>query len=472
VNNSPRISKANRLEWCTAAHACVMVVGVTWAFGGNADWVRTPIEAWGSLGILIWIFAALSWNSPAVNPGVLRWAWPVLVLNALVGASCLTPGLKPVHFGTQTFLMPVSMPWWVPSAAQPRVTLDALWMFDAIYFSCLNVALAVIRRRVLRIVLAVTVANAAVLSAFGTIQKLAGSTGIYFGAVKTPQAMFFSSFVYDNHWGAFAILSLCACIGLVVRYSGGMDVRGFFHSPAFTGFIAAIVIGASIPLSGSRACTFLLCMALVIAIGRTLPRISRGLGASGATSGAKVAVTVAAALLVLCAVWLIAGQVIKARAETTRDQVATMWANGSIGSRATLYHDTWRMARQRIPFGWGMGSYPRIFLLYNTQESKIDRIPVVYHDAHSDWLQSVAEIGFAGAFLVGAAVLMPLMSIRRHALPPISFFLLTGCALVAAYAWVEFPFGNVAVVLVWWLSFLTAVQYARSAALQGGHSPR
>jgi O-antigen ligase len=427
---------------------------------------------WGSLGILIWLFSAVRWSSPATNPGVRRWALPVLALNILVGVSCLTSGLKPIHFGAQTFLIPVALPWWVPSAAQPRVTLDALWMFDAIYFSCLNVALNIERRRVLRIVLAVTVANAAALSAFGTIQKLAGSTGIYFGAVKTPQAMFFSSFVYDNHWGAFAILAICACIGLVVRYSSGMDARDFIHGPAFTGFVAAIVIGASIPLSGSRACTFLLCVALAISIGRTLPGISRGLGASGATSGAKFLVTAAVAILVLCAVWLIAGKVIKSRADTTRDQVATMWANGSIGSRATLYHDTWRMARQRIPFGWGMGSYPRIFLLYNTQESKIDRIPVVYHDAHSDWLQSVAEIGFVGTFLIGAAVALPLMSIRRYALPPISFFILTGCALVAAYAWVEFPFGNVAVVLVWWLSLFTAVQYAKSAAIQHGRSPR
>ena len=469
---SPHDSKANTLEWLTAAHVCVLVIGVTWAFGGNADWVRTPIEIWGSLGILLWIYAAVRWNSLAANPGVRRWAWPVLAFNVLVGVSCLTAGLKPVHFGSETFLMPVALPWWVPSAAQPRVTLDALWIFDAIYFSCLNVALTVVRRRVLRIILAINVANAALLAAFGTIQKLAGSTGIYFGAVKTPQAMFFSSFVYDNHWGAFAILAICACIGLVVRYSGGMDVRGFFNGPAFTGFVAAIVIGASIPLSGSRACTFLLCGALVVTLVRTLPRISRGLGASGATSGAKFVVAAAVAILVLCAVWLIAGEVIKSRAETTRDQVAAMWANGSIGSRATLYHDTWRMARQRIPFGWGMGSYPRIFLLYNTQESKIDRIPVVYHDAHSDWLQSVAEIGFVGTFLLGAAVALPLMAIRRFALPPISFFLLTGCALVAAYAWVEFPFGNVAVVLVWWLSLLTAVQYARSAGIQNGRSPR
>ena len=40
-------------------------------------------------------------------------------------------------------------------------------------------------------------------------------------------------------------------------------------------------------------------------------------------------------------------------------------------------------------------------------------------------------------------------------------YLLAGCALILLYAWVEFPFGNIAVVLVWWLSFFSAVHYAR-----------
>jgi hypothetical protein len=46
-------------------------------------------------------------------------------------------------------------------------------------------------------------------------------------------------------------------------------------------------------------------------------------------------------------------------------------------------------------------------------------------------------------------------------LTPIPYFLLSGCLLVALYSWVEFPFGNVAVTLAWWLCFFAAVQYAR-----------
>jgi O-antigen ligase len=472
VKPSPHPSTLQILELCVVAHVCLFVIGVSWAFGGNADWVRTPVAVWGSVGIALSVAASIALFSQEAGSRILVWAWPILALNGIVAASCLTPGLKPIVFGSEALLMPVSVPWWLPSSAQPAVTMGALWLFDGIYFSCLNIALLIVRRRLLRIVIAVMVANAVALAVFGTVQKLAGSTGIYFGAVKSPQVMFFSSFVYDNHWGAFAILMTCACIGLVIRYARSTDGRGFFNGPAFIGLVAAVLIGLSIPLSGSRACSFLLCIAAVAALGKGMPGASRSMKASGMARGSRFLVTSLISLLVISAVWLVAGEVIKARAEKTKVQLSEMWANGSIGSRAVLYHDTWRMARQRTPFGWGMGSFPRVFQLYNTQESRIDRIPVVYHDAHSDWLQSVAEIGFAGTLLIGAAAILPFMSIRRCVVPTIPFFLLLGCALVAAYAWVEFPFGNVAVSLAWWLCFFAAVQYTRLSVDRGGQTAR
>lgn len=142
------------------------MIGVSWAFGGNADWVRTPIAAWGSVGILLTLVAAVVFFSHEAGGRILAWAWPILALNGIVTASCLTPGLKPIVFGSEALFMPVSVPWWLPSSAQPSVTLAALWLFDGIYFSCLNVALLVTRRRLLRIILAVSVANAFALAVF------------------------------------------------------------------------------------------------------------------------------------------------------------------------------------------------------------------------------------------------------------------------------------------------------------------
>jgi O-antigen ligase len=358
-------------------------------------------------------------------------------------------------------MMPKRVDWWIPSTARVGTSLGALWLFDGIYFSCLNLSLVVVRRKTLRLVLAVAVANALALSIFGTVQKLAGSTGIYFGSVKTPHPQFFASFVYDNHWGAFCILMMATCIGLVLRYAFGVRGDGFFKGPAPAGLVTVILIGLTIPLSGSRACTMLLAILAILALFRGVPTISRALSVSGATPTGALAGMTAAGLVAIGCVWMVAGDVIEMRTAKTREQVAQILAQGGLGSRSALYHDTWRMGRERFLFGWGMGSYPSVFPLFNSQESRIDHLPVIYHDAHSDWLQSVSEIGLVGTALIGAAVGLPLFASRRARLPMLSFFLLSGCILIAAYAWIEFPFGNVAVVLAWWLCYFSAIQYIR-----------
>ena len=450
------------MERAVASHVALYVVGVTWAFGGNADWVKTPISLWGSVGILLTL-SILSCRGPRrrIIAGTLPWALPVVALNAVVAVSCLTPGFISLHLGNEAFLIPARVDGWIPSAARPEVALRSLWLFDGLYFSCFNLALAVSRRHVIRIVLGVAVANALALAIFGTVQKLVGSKGIYFGSVKSPQDYFFASFVYDNHWGAFVILMLGACVGLILRYAIGHRGEGFFHGPAFAGVIAAVLIAVSVPLSGARACTLLLVALAVIAAARGGPRVIKALRISGATRTGALVGTVLAAIFSACLIWLVAGDAIRARAYKTRDQITTIWKQGRIGSRTVLYDDTWSMARQRLAFGWGMGSFPTVFTLFNTQVSKVDRIPIVYHDAHSDWLQSVAEIGLVGTALIGAAVLLPWKRARWSDMTPIPFFLLTGMLLVAMYAWIEFPFGNVAVVLSWWLCFFSANQHVR-----------
>jgi hypothetical protein len=357
--------------------------------------------------------------------------------------------------------MPVRVDWWIPSTARTGLALRSLWLFDGIYLSCLNLALAVSHRRIIRFLLAAAVANALALALFGIVQKLADSKGIYFGAVKSPQEFFFASFVYDNHWSSFCILMLGACIGLIIRYSHGIRGSGFFRGPALSGLAAALLIGSSIPLSGSRVCTILLGMLIALGIARGMPRIHGALRFSGASPLGALAAITFAVILTIGGVWMIAGTSIQERTAKTKEQVAAIWAQGGMGSRSIVYHDTMRMARDRILFGWGMGSFPTVFPLYNSQESKVDVLPIIYHDAHSDWIQSVAEIGLAGTSLIAAAALIPILTIRHSKIRPIPFFLFAGIALIVAYALIEFPFGNVAVVLSWWFCFFNAIQYVR-----------
>ncbi len=450
------------LERVVLCHLGIFLVGITWAFGGGAEWLRPELAWWGSLGALLTLTALQDCES--LRDGWLRSAWwllPWLAFNAFVVAGCLNPSFRDVKFGAETLLVNDGGRAGFPSSARPLIGLNALWLFDAIWISCFNLVLVVRQRRAVRGLLLVGGANALALAVFGTVQKLAGAKGIFFGAQASPQPYFFASFVYHNHWGSFAVLMMAACLGLVWHFARRHDTRGFFHSPAFGGLIAVFFLALSVPLSTSRSCTVLTAGLLGLAWCHWLARLARKRRRFRESiilplCGGLATVAVAAA-----GIWYVARDTIAMRFAKTEQQIQEIRARGDIGSRAELYRNTWTMAQAKPWFGWGMGSYPHVFTLYNTRQS-IDKLPVFYRDAHSDWLQAFAEQGFVGTTLLGLCGLLPLLSLRRRHLASIlPCYLLGGCGLILIYAWVEFPFGNLAVVLTWWLCFFCAVQYCR-----------
>ncbi len=466
--SGPRAQRAGNelglLEWAALAHVGVLFLWITWDYGGGAEVMRPYFTWFGGFGVLLTLRVILDperWSDGRLH--ALRWLWPVLAFNAFVLLGVFNPSFKELNYDGEIVLAHIGARGGWPSSARPQLAWRALLLFDVLWLACFNVALIVRQRRALRGLLLLVVANTLVLSVFGTVQKLAHAPGIFFGATKTRQIYFFSSFIYHNHWGAFVLLNLAACFGLIWHYARRHDARNFFHSPAFGGLIAVFFMAATIPLSGSRSCT----LAMLLLFGGVLihwtNRIVRQRRRARESIvppllGAAGAIVIAAA-----GVWFVARETIMVRANLTRDQVGAMIDQGGIGSRAKLYGDTWRMAKAKPVFGWGMESYPHVFSrLFNTQTSSIDRLPVFYRDAHSDWLQAFAEYGFAGSALLGLAAIVPLLGLSRWSFSsPLPQFLLAGCALLLLYAWIEFPFGNLAVVLTWWLCYFCAVQYAR-----------
>jgi O-antigen ligase len=175
------------------------------------------------------------------------------------------------------------------------------------------------------------------------------------------------------------------------------------------------------------------------------------------------------ALFVFCAgiggIYLLGRREIEVRLNTTRLQLDQMRRQGDLGDRALLYADTWRMARDRLWCGWGLGAYGTVFPIYNTQRASEPWFPQpFYTHAHSDWLQTVAEVGVSGTALIMLLGAVPLAALRRNRLSvpldPLAGYLFLGCALVALYAWVEFPFANPAVMSLFWLCFFVAVRHA------------
>ena len=223
-----------------------------------------------------------------------------------------------------------------------------------------------------------------------------------------------------------------------------------------------LFLAATAPLSASRSCTLLMALLLASSLLLWIARLARRHRTHQASLLRPLSAALVVLALALAGIGFLARDTIAARFDLSREQVATMRTQGSIGARMTLYHDTWQMARDRIWFGWGLGSYPYLFAIYNTQEpNPQDHLPIFYSEAHSDWLQSAAENGLIGTALLGLCGLVPLWALRSVRLRnPLVLYLFGGCGLLLIYAWIEFPFGNVAVVLTWWLCFFCAVRYA------------
>jgi O-antigen ligase len=223
---------------------------------------------------------------------------------------------------------------------------------------------------------------------------------------------------------------------------------------------------------------------LLASFGQWLVRLIRQRRELHESVAVPVAGTCAAAVVAIAGAWYLASVDITARLGETRKQLVATDAPDGVSvhalwlflqSRFTLYGDTWRMAKDKLWFGWGMNSYAYVFQQYNSQQiSKVDGLPTYYFDAHNDWLQSAAEHGLVGTTLLGLCALVPLLlgARRRELGKALPLYMMAGCGLILVYAWFEFPFGNTGVVVTWWLLFFAALQYSRlrSAASSSSRS--
>ncbi|QYM80473.1 O-antigen ligase family protein [Horticoccus luteus] len=468
VSTKPRRRSAwpDHLELAAIIHASVAVVFASWAFGGAIPWAHDTIGWWGLAGLALPIVALIRHDTRNQVPrSVLRWSVCFFLLAAFVAASCFNPSFEPRMFGTTlVFLERTNSASW-PSNARPDLAWHELLMYAGCFFTGFNLALLVRRRRMVRLFLLVVALNALVLSIMGTAQYLL-HRDLYFGLVKGPNEFWFATFVYHNHWGAFIILSLSAACALITHHLRRVDrARDFWHTPAFAGIVLLFFIAATLPLCGSRSSTALAFVLLTAVFGAWLWRFVKRKRAQGRRVGSTLAAVLVCLLVASAAIYHLGADTIQTRLTTTVHQWQEMRAEGGIGNRAALYRDTLRMAHERRWFGWGLESYGSVFSNYDSQESYRGLPPTHYEDAHSDWLQSLAEIGIIGTALLILTGALPLLSVLRHRVfPALTVPLWVGCFLLLLYACVEFPFANPAVTLVFWCMFFSATRYCLLSA--------
>ena len=451
-------------ERLSLALAALVVIASAWLLGGmgaRGEWIVAAL-AFPAFGLLFAEGRArrLAGDRAGLRR-LLRWIAPLAGLAVFVTISALNPSHRAAFIYDGFVLRPVPHIAWLPASANPAGSLRLLACFGGLAATGLALAFCVQSRRALRGLVLVLSLHALVLAVMGTIQRETGAAGPFFGAVPRVNTAWFATFLYHNHWGAFAVLHAAATLALVFHSLRHPPDRGWLHSPGPLLAFAALLLAANATLSTSRSTSdILLAMAaaaLVVALRHALrsARRHRSSRAGLVRVGLIFAIIAAAAGLVAFQ----SREVIAARLAATRQQISALEAGSVHYTRADLYADTWRMAADRPLFGWGLESYGPIFLNYCRFTPGSDRLMNTFEDAHSDWLQSLAELGGAGTALLLAFGLLPLGEILRSArLSEFPAWLLAGCALVAAYAWVEFPLACPAVVATWWVLWFAAIR--------------
>jgi O-antigen ligase len=461
LRSSPSPS-SSRLEKLVLLHVGVLLVASSWVFGGNIWWMRVPLAIWASAGLPLAVAAFMqpgSWGEAARRKA--WWLAPLVLFAVLVVASSFNPSFQPLISEGAVVLVHkgAAHPAW-PSTVNPTQSLLSLWFGSAVYLSAFNLVLTVRSRTALRVLLVLVAVNTLVLAVLGTVQKLSGS-GFYFGAAVSPNSRFFGTFIYNNHWGAFMILGLCTAMGLVFHHVRKNAARDLWHSPFSIALTGVLFIAATAPLSASRAATGMAALVVGVATIHALVLIAASRRHEGRSTAPAIG-------LVLCLVLAGTGAIgwlgFRSISERYRETHLLIEQNKPVfGGRAALYRDTWELASRQPVFGWGLDSYGTAFMLIRPRPIQASRqYESSFVTAHNDWLQSVAETGFAGTALLALTGIVPLLSLRRHAFRhPLVAYPALGCGLILLYALIEFPFATGAVLIGFCTIFFAFVRHAQ-----------
>ncbi len=343
-----------------------------------------------------------------------------IMASSLISLLWLLYLFNPSHRWEEGFgLVPLEHIAWLPATTMPDATkATGVVMFTGI---CLAGIGLVLSGRVLRAVYLMALLAGVAMAIWVLIDRLTPRPFPVF-----PVTGIFTS---ENHYAAFANLMLPVALGLGWHASQSARTQGRVASAAPIFLLGALIIAASVMISGSRAGLAIACL-IFVAFGWLVIRQSIWWTVvSERVSMRYIRMASAAALLAMLGV---------AAFYATR-------IGGELSFRGTIIQDSLTMWRDRPWWGVGPGAYSQVMPYYQS-ETLGDR--VVLH-AHNEYVQFLTEYGVLGsATLLGAFALVMIPSLRRATWTPefsVAAVALGGCSL---HALVDFTFRNDVIALI------------------------
>ena len=322
----------------------------------------------------------------------------------------------------------------------PSLTAAELALFTA--FALLLVGMAAAMRQMSLEWLVTQVMGLGVaLVVIGVVQKAfpvhPGTTLVYGFWQPQQGGDVFGPFINRNHYAGWMVMALplvagysCAVLVQTLRVSGsglGAKLRWLLSVEASRFALVAfcaLLMAMALVLTGSRSGVASLAVATVVL----------GYFALQTFQGARARLMAAfylAVILLAAIAWVGADRTV------ARFQLARADAPG----RFAAWQDTLRIISDFPVFGTGMGTYHRAMLVYQTEGR-----PVMYEQAHNDYLQILAEGGALVTIPVIVLVLWIVTGIRRRFSrdtdDPFTYWIrvgaVAGLAGIAAQSAVEF----------------------------------
>lgn len=439
-------SSPGRLKTATSLHAVsrmtlwliafAAIVVTPWLFGGGGPEGYHTIVWCGRIALLPLILWLIGVVLRGDRPGAAFWfpivCWSLLAVQVVASIDNPSHVSQAPWEGNSFDRIPHQEGR--PSSAFPGATLTDghLWLaFALLALSARCVGFTGVQ---LRRLLWFFVTNATVLALIGIPFKFSGVKAIL-GRWPVPEWYFYSTFLYHNHWCAYALLAFAAATGLFVCSSR--------TAPRVALTLMGIVIAASAPLSTSRLGTLaMLVFGLFVVATLARERLSAG------RHNFRVP-----RLLVVAAIFgavAVAGTVVyfyKLRGEPGGHRTwVGILRNNPFGLRQTFVEDAIPMLRDKPWFGWGLGAYGAAFRSYQRPETIIvhneGRI-TLYDHIHNDWLERAVELGLIGfALFLAPGVYWLLASRRGEPRPPLERWLLAGSVGLLIFALGDMAFLN------------------------------
>ena len=323
---------------------CVLLTFAVLAYGGVEDWSQAILEVCFAALLVIWALRTFAWQQEVIT---------------------ISPLLPPLL----VFLLVTLVQLVFHRTASPYDTRMQLQLLITYIILLILLPQSYYRMNRWRGLLWFLMSLGFFVSVFGILQQLTFNGKLYWFRVMRYGGHPFGPYVNRNHFAGFAeILIPVALVPLVL---GKVRRERLF----LVGLFAVVPIVALL-LSASRGGIISFAVELVILFSLLLVRRLQS------------KYMLAGGVLVLCAIlavsWIGVQEVLQRFSNYESLDV-------TVGKRASMRHDTFRIFLDHPALGTGLGTFQMVFPPY---ESNYDA-RIVNH-AHNDYLEVLAETGLAG----------------------------------------------------------------------------